>query len=149
MHNNLYSKDPFGVFEATTPSLGLGGIPEQNTNMLEKSNVATKSFWLNTFGIFLLILLFGLILHFRDSLFGVFKKKVAQLNDKVNPADEPETVEVEILPEPKLLNEFKEQKIECLFLIDDKPSWDLPYINAKIEEKKAIYLAETGWTIYE
>ena len=140
MHNNLYSKDPFGVFEVTNPSLSLGGIPEQNTSLLEKSNAATKSFWLKTIGIFLFILLFGLILHFKDSLFGVLKKKVAQLNDKVNPGDEPKTVEVEILPEPKLLNGFIEKKIECLFLIDDKPNWDIPYINAKIEEKKIMQI---------
>jgi hypothetical protein len=114
IHNNLYSKDPFGVFEATTPSLGLVGIPEQNTSMLEKSNDATKSFWLKTIGIFLLILFFGLILHFRDSLFGVFKKKVAQLNDKINPTDKPEIVEVEILPgynEAFLIDETKRQEL--------------------------------------
>ena len=78
---------------------------------------------------------------------------VSGVNDKVNPKLKIELIleekEKEKKPEPKLLTESVEPKIERFYLIADKANWDIQYINKKQEERKAIYSEEKGWTIFE
>ena len=147
MYNNLYSKDPFGVFQETASSKGLGSLPEQNHP--EKKPKSSSSIGWKIFGCFMLIIGFGLILYFRDSLVLGFKKMVSGVNDKVNPELKTEPIVEEKKPEPKLITESVEPKIERFFLVADKANWDIQYINKKQEERKAIYSEEKGWTIFE
>jgi hypothetical protein len=145
MSNKLFSKDPFGVFPNTTPSGGLGNLPQQDYP--EKKT--KSSFWWQILFFFLIMIGFGLIFYFKDTLVQGFKKMVSKVNDKVNPKLETKPVVTETKTEMKLLTEKVEPKIERIFLIEDKATWDIQYINKKKEERKAIYLEEEGWTIYE
>lgn len=146
MNNNLYSKDPFGVFTHTAPAVGLGNLPPQSYSEGSPEN---SSFWWKIVIFFLLMIGFGLILYFKDTLVQGFKKMVSGVNNKVNPELKTEPIIEEKKTEPKLLTESVEPKIERYFLIADKANWDIQYINQKQEERKAIYSEEKGWTIFE
>lgn len=145
MSNKLFSKDPFGVFPNIIPSPDSPDLPQQNYHE-EKSK---SSIWWQILIFFLLIIGFGLILYFKDTLVQGFKKMVSKVNDKVNPELETTPIVAETKTEMKLLPETVEPKVECILLVKDKADWDIQYINKKKEERKAIYTEEMGWTIYE
>ena len=145
MDNNLFSKDPFGVFPNTTSSGGLGNLPKQDY----PKKKSKSSFWWNILFFFLLIIGFGLLFYFMDTLVQGFKKMVSKANDKINPELKPQPIAEETKTEMKLLSEKVEPKVERILLIKDKANWDIQYINEKKEERKAIYTKEMGWTIYE
>jgi hypothetical protein len=146
MSNNLYSKDPFGVFSKNISSANSSDSPKPN---YQKPKSESKYSWWEIIGFFLLIISFGLIFYFKESLVAGFKKTVAKVNDKVNPELKNEPLAEEKIPEPKLLTQSVEPKIECIFPVGDKANWDIAYINKKTEEHKAIYSDEEGWIIYE
>jgi hypothetical protein len=146
MSNNLYTKDPFGVFPTTSSLDNMSGSPLPKHH--EAKTKSTNSWW-GIIGFFLLMICFGLIFYFKESLVAGFKKAVAKVNDKVNPELKTDPIAEEKKLEPKLLTEAVEPKIERMFAIEDKANWDIAYINKKQEERKAIYSDEKGWIIYE
>ena len=148
MHNNLYSKDPFGVFNNTNSNSGFSANQKPYIPNYRPAENQLFS-WGKIFGIALLIIGFGSIIYFKDALVQGFKKIVSGVNDKINPELKTQPIVEEKKPELKLLTESAEHKIERLFLIADKANWDIQYINKKQEERKAIYSEETGWTIFE
>jgi hypothetical protein len=148
MHNNLYSKDPFGVFNDTPNNSGFGSFQKPYFQPYRPAENSSFS-WGKAIGVFLLIIGFGSVLYFKDMLVESFKKMISEVNDKVNPELKTELIAEEKKPEPKLLTESVEPKIERYFLIADKANWDIPYINQKQQERKAIYVEGKGWTIYE
>lgn len=148
MHNNLYSKDPFGVFNNTNSNSGFGANQKPYIPNYRPAENHLFS-WGKILGIALLIIGFGSIIYFKDALVQGFKKIVSGVNDKVNPELKTEPIVEEKKPEPKLLTESVERKIERTFSIKDKANWDIQYINQKKEERKAIFTEGTGWTIFE
>ena len=150
MYNNLYSKDPFGVFNKTNSNSDNIHFPNQyNSNYYPfPKTTESTSIW-KTIGVCLLIVGFGAILYFKDILVDSFKKMVSTVNDKLNSDLKEEGVKDKGKPEPKLLMASQERKVECILYIKDKAKWDFQYINKKKEERKAIYNEGIGWTIYE
>jgi hypothetical protein len=141
MSNKLFSKDPFGVFPTTTSPSGFDNLPEYDYR--RKKTKSSLGWQILMF--FLLMIGFGLLIYFKDSLIQGFKKMVSKANDKINPEQTQEATKTEV----KLLSEFIDPKVECILLVKDKADWDIQYINKKKEERKAIYTEEMGWTIYE
>ncbi|MEA5460304.1 hypothetical protein VB796_14710 [Arcicella sp. LKC2W] len=148
MSNNFYTKDPFGVFNLNLPVSG-NSVGNPRPNYYPFSEMPKSSSIWKTMGLFCVIVGFGLILYFRDALVDGFRKVIAKVNGKVNPEVTTDELEDGIKPEPKLLTESTERKVECILLIKDKAKWDIQYINKKKEERKAIYTEGLGWTIYE
>ncbi len=151
MYNNLYSKDPFGVFNKTNSNSDNTHFPNQynsNYHPFPKNSEST-SIW-KIIGVCLLMFGFGAIIYFKDILVGGFKKMVATVNGKLNSdLKEEEEVKDKNKTEPKLLMASQERKVERILHIKDKATWDFQYINKKKEERKAIYTEGIGWTIYE
>ncbi|MCU0466961.1 MAG: hypothetical protein MUF58_00025 [Arcicella sp.] len=147
MYNNLFTRDPFGVFNETAPTDGKTKLFTPSHPKERKAESSTS--WWAIVGVFLLITCFGFIFYFKEALVKNFKKMVSNVNDKVNPELKKEPTEEEEKTKLKLLTESVEPKIERTFLIKDKASWDIPYINQKQQERKAIFAEELGWTIYE
>lgn len=148
MYNNLYSKDPFGVFNKSISNSNNVHFPNHyniNRSQFPRTSESTST-W-KTIGMCLLIVGFGAILYFKQILVDGFKKAVLNVNDKLNP--DLNEKKVKDKAEPKLLTASKERKIECILSIEDKAKWNFEYINKKKEERKAIYTEGIGWTIYE
>jgi hypothetical protein len=148
MYNNLYSKDPFGVFNQNIPVSG-NHVGNPRTNHYPSSEMPKSTSIWKTIGVFCVIAGFGLILYFKDTLVDGFRKMVAKVNDKINPEVGMDESDNSNKSKPKLLTESVEPKVECILLIKDKANWDIQYINKKKEERKAIYTEGMGWTIYE
>ena len=150
MYNNLYSKDPFGVFNQNIPNSDKVHIPNHhNSNHYPYSNPSGSTSTWKTILVCLLIFGFGAILYFKEILVDGFKKMVFNVNDKLNPDLKEEIIKDKEKAEPKLLTASNERKVECILNIKDKANWDFQYINKKKEERKAIYTEGIGWTIYE
>ncbi len=150
MYNNLYSKDPFGIFNKNISDLDNAHFQNQfNPNHYPFPKTPKSTSTWKTIGVCLLIVGFGAILYFKDILVDSFKKMVSTVNDKLNSDLKEEEVKDKGKPEPKLLMASQERKVECILHIKDKATWDFQYINKKKEERKAIYTEGIGWTIYE
>jgi hypothetical protein len=149
MYNNLYSKDPFGVFNQNIPPSDKIPFSNQHNSNYPFSNPSESTSTWKTIWVCLLIIGFGAILYFKEILVDGFKKIVFNVNDKLNPDLKEEVVKEKDKVEPKLLMASNERKVECILNIKDKANWDFEYINKKKEERKAIYTEGIGWTIYE
>jgi len=136
--NFRYSKDPFGIFPVKG-SGGFGGFKPPKK----------KSYFWDIVLFVCGIILIGLVIVFRDVIWGIFfpKSKVVNPTKTESKIIEPDVIPTEIIPKIpfKLLPEWKVIK---RYDIADEATWDNEFILAKFDEGKAEFVKNKGWFIY-